>query len=292
MPHIAYIYTQKRADKRLKHASNIITKYNKRGNQALSQAKRTILLSIAEQYHTYLESNLDLHGYDDNTIIRRVALLNNYYDYIHNNGWDNAFDSRGKFRSTILEEFIYLLFKNYITDLRAGIQQDYRKNIDTGAIKAYLNLFITGADFNSFIVNPSMNINTKDQDYAIYRKIKIKLGEQNEKTINVPCVAIEAKTYIDKTMLDTIIATAEKLKGGNPYTKFIAVAETYDVDLKVDPAYSRIDQIYVLRKSHPGANPVPPIDSQLVCELFHEIKKHIESPWSDVSRKLPSGKIL
>ena len=126
-----------------------------------------------------------------------------------------------------------------------------------------MNLFITGGSFSSFVETPLMNINSKDQDFAIYRKVKISLDDNNTKTVNIPCVAIESKTYIDKTMLDTIIATADKLKGGNPYTKFVAVSETYDVDLKVDPAYSRIDQIYVLRKCKPDTNPLPPIDGHI-----------------------------
>ena len=44
------------------------------------------------------------------------------------------------------------------------------------------------------------------------------------------------------------MSTAEKIKTGNPYALFITVSENYDVDLSVDPAYSRIDQIYVWRK--------------------------------------------
>jgi len=248
-------------------------------------------LQIAAKYKTYLETNLDSHGYDDVTIKNRVQSLNSYYDFINDNGWDNYFDSRGKFRSTILEEFIYILFKDYVSELKMTVSQQFQKILEAGAVKAYLNLFITGGNFVSFVESPSMRINTKDQDFAIFRKVKISLDKET-KTVNIPCVAIESKTYIDKTMLDTIIATADKLKGGNPYTKFVAVSETYDVDLKVDPAYSRIDQIYVLRKCKPDTNPLPPIDEELVCDLFKEIKRHIDSPWSDVGAKLPSGKIL
>ena len=35
---------------------------------------------------------------------------------------------------------------------------------------------------------------------------------------------------------------------GNPYALFFIVTENYDVSLDVDPAYSRIDQVFVLRK--------------------------------------------
>ena len=95
---------------------------------------------------------------------------------------------------------------------------------------------------------PNVEINVKDQDFAIYRKVELSIDGKG-KEIKVPIVAVENKTYLDKTMLEGVIATAEKLKSWNPYTRFVVVSENYDVDLKVDPVYSRIDQIYVLRKS-------------------------------------------
>lgn len=67
-------------------------------------------------------------------------------------------------------------------------------------------------------------------------------------------------------MLEGVIATAEKLKSGNPYTRFVVVSENYDVDLKVDPVYSRIDQIYVLRKSK-RKEYFSPIDADVVIRF-------------------------
>ena len=105
---------------------------------------------------------------------------------------------------------------------------------------------------------------------------------------------MEAKTYIDKTMLDSIIATAEKLKSGNPYTWFTAVAETYDVDMSVDPAYSRIDQIYILRKLKGRINKGKwnDIDDKVVIKLFKEAKWHMERPWSDIATRLENDGII
>lgn len=93
------------------------------------------------------------------------------------------------------------------------------------------------------------------------------------------------KTFIDKTMLDGIIATAEKVKSGNPYSMFVSVTETYDVAFGVDPAYSRIDQIYVLRKTTRKAAWAN-INADVVLRMFHEIQAHLERPWSDVRTRL------
>ena len=85
-------------------------------------------------------------------------------------------------------------------------------------------------------------------------------------------------------MLDSIIATAEKLKSGNPYVRFIAIAEHYDVGIDVDPAYSRIDQIYILRKCR--RREWKDIDANVVIKIFKEAQTHIERPWSNIEKRL------
>lgn len=140
-----------------------------------------------------------------------------------------------------------------------------------------------------------MRINVKDQDFAIYREVQIKADGESKK-VNVPVVSIECKTYIDKTMLEGSIATAEKIKSGNPYCLFIVVTEWYNVSTEVDPAYSRIDQIYVLRKGIRRKQPQgkeKPIDPDVVIDLFAYVKRHLERDWSDIERRLEmEGKIL
>jgi len=147
-------------------------------------------------------------------------------------------------------------------------------------------------NLNDFLKTPSMRVNEKDQDFAIYRDILIKADDE-EKVINVPVVSIECKTYIDKTMLEGSIATAEKIKNGNPHCLFIVVTEWYDVSYDVDPAYSRIDQIYVLRKQRRKSSNVNPINFDVVQDLFHFVERHLERNWSDVREKVnKEGKVL
>ena len=135
-----------------------------------------------------------------------------------------------------------------------------------------------------------MRINSKDQDFSIFRVVNIK-ADTEENRINVPVVSIECKTYIDKTMLEGSIATAEKIKNGNPYSLFIVVTEYYDVSFDVDPKYSRIDQIFVLRKQKrpkdkKSRKNINSIDEEVVIRLFEFVREHLERPWSDVKKKL------
>ncbi|MBQ0066577.1 MAG: Bpu10I family restriction endonuclease, partial [Phascolarctobacterium sp.] len=151
--------------------------------------------------------------------------------------------------------------------------------------------FFTGANFQDFIASPSIGINSKNQDFAIYRQTELIVNNER-KNICLPIVALENKTYIDKTMLEGSIATAEKIKSGNPYCLFCIVTETYEVSFDVDPAYSRIDQIFVLRKSS-LRNGFQPIDFDVVYNLVNKINSHLERQWSDVEQKmLTTGEII
>jgi hypothetical protein len=274
-----------------KHASNIITKFN--NWETLSSTQKNVLPIIANEYFNFINDNNNIIGYSEENIIDRTRLLNKYYNFINENKYDNVFTSQGKFRPTILEEFMYILFRDLINEVKVNLE-DANNNLRVGSSRAYTNLFFSGSNFQEFVNSPQIGINDKDQDFAIYRPIRITIGDSNSINTNLPIVAIENKTYIDKTMLEGSIATAEKIKSGNPYSLFFIVTENYDVDLKVDPIYSKIDQIYVLRKSKRAKKlPIQPIYSDVLVDLVSEVRIHLTRNWSDVSAKLSnSGKIL
>lgn len=271
-----------------KHASNIMVKHNKWRNLRIKQQKA--LPIIAEKYYTFVSENEKIKGYSAEIIEKRTKLLNNYYDFIAENNYDNVFTSQSKFRSTILEEFMYILFRDLINEKQEELEN--RENLKIGSSRAYTNLFFSGINFQNFIENPQIGINQKDQDFAIFRPIDIKIGSSNAVNANLPIVAIENKTYIDKTMLEGSIATAEKIKSGNPYSMYFIVAENYDVDLKIDPAYSKINQIYVLRKSKRKGD-LQPIYADVLIDLMSEVKNHLQRDWSNVENKMKNeGKII
>ena len=281
-----YIEQQKTNHPQLRHASNLMCKL---ADKKLTKEQSVALDQIMPQYHKYLKANLDLIGYTDEIITERVKLVNEYYNFFYENRYDNTFTSQGKFRPTILEEFMFLLFKDYINDLKIQYK-DKDGVINCGPAKAYTNLHFTSPNFEEFIKSPEIEINLKDQDFAIYRDFELEINSKKH-SIRIPAVAIENKTYIDKTMLEGIIATAEKVKNGNPYSKFIVVAENYDVDLSVDPAYSRIDQIYVLRKCK-RKEPWAEIDPDVVIRFFHEVETHIRRAWSNVEYKMRNEGVI
>ncbi len=269
----------------LSHASNIITKIT--GN--LTAKEKSALDLLIPQYADYLREMLGISGFDKASIQEKVDYLNEYYNFMHYNQLDRAFSSQGKFRPTILEEFLYLLFKDYVDSVKR--RYDKKGVLGSGAVKAYSNLYFKAKNFSDFIKSPEIGVNEKDQDYAIFRTFEISINKSAPLEVRIPALAIEAKTYIDKTMLDSIIATAEKIKSGNPHTRFIAVAERYDVSYTVDPAYSRIDQIYILRKAMRKTE-WKEIDKDVVWKMFEETVSHLERPWSDIESRIKNEGVV
>ncbi len=270
------------------HGRNILAKLQT--SSILSATQKKQLQKVIEKYKEWNNNNEMLTEYSDDAINQRVKWLNNYKNEIKN----VSFSAQSKFHSTILEEFLYYLFKDYLQKLNKDAQNNGEeiKKIQLSGTRAYSNLYFAPENLTDFIKTPNMKINEKDQDFAIYRTILIKAdGEQ--KLINVPVVSIECKTYIDKTMLEGSIATAEKIKNGNPYCLFLVVTECYDVSLDVDPAYSRINQIYVMRKEKRKSKNSKPIDFEVVKDIFKFVRNHLERSWSNIEQKLiKEGKIL
>ena len=280
-----YVCSAKETFPQLSHASNIITKFN----SALNSKEERALNLLIPEYTKYLRKMLEVSSYDESSIVKKVGYLNKYYNFMHANELDRAFSAQGKFRPTILEEFLFLIFKDYVQRIKS--REDTNDVLGSGSVKAYSNIYFKAKNFNEFIKSPEIGVNEKDQDYAIYRTFDISINNAAPMQIRIPAIAIEAKTYIDKTMLDSIIATAEKIKSGNPHTRFIAVAERYDVSFAVDPAYSRIDQIYVLRKAMRKSEWLD-IDEKVVWRIVKETIKHLERPWSDIETRIKEDGVI
>lgn len=285
-----------RAHPQLIHASNILHK-----SVTVKRTDNRKIKTLEVVLPEYLDYVRPFFGEARPGLKDVVAGLNNYYTFIDNpENFDDTsinkiFSAQGKFRSTILEEFMFLLFKDLLEKLFVEYEGEGDNLLLSGGVEAYTNLCFKAKNLSSFIHSLESQVNTKNQDYAIYRKIDFTVDGQLTEA-KIPAFAAENKTYVDKTMLEGIMATAEKMKSGNPYSRFVVVTECYDVDVKVDPAYSRIDQIYVLRKcgskdyeDKPGQHR---IDETVVSTLYSDTEAHLKRSWSDVGGKLGTTGVL
>lgn len=254
------------------HGKNFLAKLNNEFGNSNSFESVENMNFFFEKYKNYREKILNY----STDIIKNIDIivdeLNIYKSFVYEN---NKFSSQSKFESTILEEFIFYLFKNLI----------YEEKIKLGSVNAYCNLYFSPKNITTFVENPSIKINTKNQDFSIYRRISINV-EESVYNIDVPIVAVECKTYLDKTMLEGSIATAEKVKMGNPHSKYFIVTETYEVDFNVDICFSRIDQIFVLRKQKRRTAKNNKIFSDVVLSLYKQIEKHLNSDWIDIEKNI------
>ncbi|GEM_PF-400336 len=297
-PRLQSIIDKIAAQPQLAHAANILAKAYKLFEKP-AQAHIDLLNTVIENYLSYLGAIESIHTYEEDDLQNRAKILDKYYKFFEDSHIESTFDSRSKIRSTILEEFTYLFLKDKVNSIIIAKCGAGVNDIKCGTVDAYSNLYITGKDISSFASEPLVRINGKDQDYAIYCTFPIMIPGKNGKSkqviANVPILAIENKTFLDKTMLDGAIATAEKLKSGNPYSAFIVITETYAVAEDVDPIYSRIDQIFVLRKcKHDKSNRMPqPIDYGVLKKILDFVSKHLNSTWSDVNnRVLTDGVVM
>ena len=174
-----------------------------------------------------------------------------------------------------MEEFLYHLFKEFE---RGDV-------IFVGSVKAYNNLYFSPASFEAFQQQNFIKVNQKDQDFAIYKRVR--LTDENGETysLSVPVVSIECKTYLDKTMLEGSIATAEKIKSGNPHCKFYIVTETYEVDYRVDPSTSRIDNIFVLKKGGRAQRDAT-CQPDVIKRIYATVAAHLQAPWGDIEQNI------
>jgi len=260
--------------KGLVHASNILAKLNNNENI-------DFLLKCADKYFDF-HSNFKISN-----LTNSVSNWNMYLQFVRTNN-KNAngrpiFSAQSKFEPTILEEVLYRMFREFESE-----------KVKIGGIKAFSNMFFSPSDFEDFKEKSNIKLNTKDQDFAIYKQVDIILTDNNEPTkAFVPVLAMECKTYLDKTMLEGSVATAEKIKNGNPYCRFCIVTERYDVDRKVDIKNSRIDQIYILKKDAKKSNADNvDIATDVVQRIYEETRRHLSAKWTDIEKNIKEKGIV
>jgi len=235
----------------LVHGNNIEQKENHKTKYKDADSRR-YLSEIRKRYDLWRTANLVLQGpfpvssqHDSELISKRVKLLNEYKDFLDQQHYAEKFDSRSNLHSSVLEEFMYYLFK----DLVLGISE----NALIGKSHSFKDVFFRAPSYREMLKAPYALFEVKDHDFAIGASVKASMlckGADTEETHNwdIPAVAIECKTYLDKTMLQDVSTAAEQLKQKNPNAMYIVVAERLKLTESVNLKKYKIDQIYILRK--------------------------------------------
>src|SRR5206468_18675 len=105
-------------------------------------------------------------------------------------------------------------------------------------------------------VGGGLQIRTKDQDFAIAKRLYLKAshspGFDSQATLNritnLAYVVAECKTNLDKTMFQEAVATAHDVKSAVPGAKYYLLCEWLDMT-PLSTAPTDIDEVIIFRKA-------------------------------------------
>lgn len=271
----------------------------------LKPVSKEYLREIRLKYDAWKKDNLALLGptkeiteQDFGVILERTRLLNEYKDFVDRQKYAEKFDSRSNLHSSILEEFMFYLFKDLVGS--------FSNEALLGKSKTFKDIFFKPDSYQGMLDSPNALIERKDHDFAIGVKVISKIrcqGSQKEEEYvwDLPAVAIECKTYLDKTMLQDASTAAEQLQHRNPNALYIVVAEWLKLTESVNLRKFKIDQIYVLRKQkntdrefrYKDSYIKNPIYEDVIDNLFNQVRDFLSEPWEGgISFGLQKGYLL
>ena len=247
-----------------------------------------ILDEIETKYKNWRGKTEKLNSEIEEELKRKVFLLNEYKDYL--DSVSRYFKPQDKLKSSVIEEFLYLLFKD-IPDLVDDLSNEL---LFMGQANAYLDLSFAPKNLADFVTNPGVYINRKRQDFTISKKVRcvFRTDKKEEKVeLIVPAVAIECKTYIPKTMFDQADYEAQRLKEGNPFALYAIVAEQNALSNDVNLKNTKVDEIFILRKQKRSKRKKP-IDSGVVSDLYGFVKDYLRADWFDNEKATELGRLI
>jgi hypothetical protein len=272
------------------HGNNLRQKEN-HPMKYQDEESRRYLGEIRARYNQWKSANETLVGpvaevteNDTAIIAKRVRLLNEYKDFLDQQHYAEKFDSRSNLHSSVLEEFMYYLFR----DIVHGISETAM----IGKSHSFKDVFFRAPSYKEMVKKPHALIEIKDHDFAIGARVKATMkcdGSEilEEHNWDIPAVAIECKTYLDKTMLQDVSTAADQLKQKNPNAMYIVVAEWLKLTESINLKKYKIDQIYVLRKQKNTDREFRygvdyqknPVYADVVEHFFNFVRQFLTADW-------------
>lgn len=286
------------------HGDNLKQKESHKEKYTDQESKK-YLAEIRIEYDKWKKANEELKGpfsdiseNDIDVINERVQLFSDYKEFIDQQKFAEKFDSRSNLHSSVLEEFIFYLFRDLV--------YEFSKSAILGKAHTFKDIFFNSTSYKEMVTRPNAKVEKKDHDFIIGVNIQAKLncdGSTDTELHNwqIPAVAIECKTYLDKTMLEGSSTAAEQLKHRNPNAIYIVVAEWLKLTEHVNLKKFKVEQIYILRKQkntdreyrYANTYKKNPIFGDVVQHLFDTVRNHLTSDWEvGISYGLQKGYLM
>ncbi|OFX22008.1 MAG: restriction endonuclease [Bacteroidetes bacterium GWA2_31_9] len=272
------------------HGDNLKQKESHK-EKYIDQEAKNYLVEIRIEYDKWCKANEELKGPfsamdegDFEIINKRVQLFSEYKEFIDQQKYAEKFDSRSNLHSSVLEEFIFYIFRDLV--------YEFSTSAILGKAHTFKDIFFNSTSYKEMVTRPNAKVEKKDHDFIIGVNIQTTMncvGSTDTESHNwqIPAVAIECKTYLDKTMLEGSSTAAEQLKHRNPNAIYIVVAEWLKLTEQVNLKKFKVDQIYVLRKQkntdreyrYADTYKKNPIFEDVVQHLFDTVRNHLTSDW-------------
>lgn len=288
----------------LVHGSNLEQKENSDDKYTDRESKK-FLKEIRAEYNNWKNANEKLkgpfvkpHEKDAKVLTERLNLFSIYKDFIDQQKYAEKFDSRGNLHSSVLEEFMYYLFRDLVFE--------FSKLALLGKSHTFKDIFFNAPNYKAMVTNPYLHMEKKDHDFAIGVNINAKVScagndKEDHYVFQIPAVAIECKTYLDKTMLEGSSTAAEQLKHRNPNAIYIVVAEWLKLTEQVNLRKFKVDQIYIIRKQKNTDREYRydekyiknPVYIDVIQHLYDTVRNHLIMDWEGgIAFGLQKGHLL
>ena len=221
-------------------------------NTKLPPADRTNVEEAQQRYATWRSNSLDITNRSETAVERLVQELNDYKHWvdvrlIFDSTEDFLYRQRGQLKidNSILEEFLPILVAAGLSDL---VNDD---SLSLGPARSFSGI-VFESDLRSLSNGGGMRFRSKDQDFAISRPLYIHASHYEDMSnsttsdTNIPYVAAEIKTNLDKTMFQESTATAADMKSMVPSSKYYLIAEWLDMT-PISTSVTPIDEVFLLR---------------------------------------------
>lgn len=260
------------------HGDNLKQKETSKTKYTDTKSKE-YLAEIRAKYDEWKKANEDLKGpgieikEDEKDIIKkRVELFNEYKDFLDQQHYAEHFDSRSNLHSSVLEEFLYYLFRDLV--------YEFSESALIGKSHAFKDIFFRHNNYTEMTKKPNIQIELKDHDFVIGTRVKAGFQcdgttDVENCTFDIPAIAIECKTYLDKTMLEGSSTAGEQLKSRNPNAIYIVVAERLKLTEAVNLKKYKVDQIYILRKQKNTDREYRYADSYVSNPIYVDVVEHL-----------------
>jgi len=221
-------------------------------NDKLPVTEKPRIQSAINKYNQWIEDINNVDNKSDNLVENLVQIFNDYkfyidFDLIFMSPNDFLYRQKGQLKidNTVIEEFLPHLASKRFPNLEDTIVFGPRKCFSAMYFNSTLNDSKNGG---------GVEIRTKDQDFAIAKKLFIRTSHNSSfvqyesKNAFLGYVTSECKTNLDKTMFQEANATASDVKKAIPGSKYFLLCEWLDMT-PVSTAPTDIDEVLILRKA-------------------------------------------